>query len=532
MFNTAVLRSKLEQAKSSALATAERVQQKVLTEENKEKVRLMMERIGNAVEELVEETNPLGKDNEVASEMIDLTYVTDRFIAMGYPGRRRSTLLAVSRHLKMYHKGQYMVLNASEETYDYSAFEDQVLEFKFPGHPAPPLGMLFKMCASVESWIEADPQNVMAVHCLTGRGRTSVVLSCAMTWLGLFETTFEALAFVARRRNEPVERLTIPSQRRYAQYFANVLDGVAPRSDPVVLRRAIMSRAPQFAARGCCPYLQFFKSGKLAFTATRFEKQSDEIDLDAAKEPTWASPDDGPLAFEVDCVVHGDILLRCRHLDDDGSRVSMFRAALHSGFAPVGVLRLAKSQLDGACSDDRFQNDFFIDLIFEPATKTDEEPSHYDALLHRDSRFWAEVRARKRRVAEKKINNETKIDAAAPDPVFAIGAEDPPPSPPQPKQQQPHIATDELLERLAQADALFDDAATAAAAADQQREEEGGAAPAPQDDIDLLEQELREAAPPPAPADPPADTFDIDAFETYLNELGPPAAEEENAVAV
>ena len=43
----------------------------------------------------------------------------------------------------------------------------------------------------------------------------------------------------------------------------------------------------------------------------------------------------------------------------------MFRAALHVGFAPTGVLRLTRDQLDGACGDDRFDGDFFVDLIFE-----------------------------------------------------------------------------------------------------------------------------------------------------------------------
>ena len=50
-----MLRRRLEDAALSALATAERVQQRVMTEENKEKVRSMMEKIGNAVEELVDE---------------------------------------------------------------------------------------------------------------------------------------------------------------------------------------------------------------------------------------------------------------------------------------------------------------------------------------------------------------------------------------------------------------------------------------------------------------------------------------------
>lgn len=60
----------------------------------------------------------------------------------------------------------------------------QVLEFRFPGHPAPPLGMLFKICTSIESWINADDKNVAAVHCLTGRGRTSTVLACYLAWVG------------------------------------------------------------------------------------------------------------------------------------------------------------------------------------------------------------------------------------------------------------------------------------------------------------------------------------------------------------
>lgn len=71
------------------------------------------------------------------------------------------------------------------------ADKTQVLEFRFPGHPAPPLGMLFKMCTSIESWLLADPKNVAAVHCLTGRGRTSTVLACYLAWVGERESPRE-----------------------------------------------------------------------------------------------------------------------------------------------------------------------------------------------------------------------------------------------------------------------------------------------------------------------------------------------------
>ena len=77
-------------------------------------------------------------------------------------------LTTVSRFFQRRHLGHYLIVNISEEAYDYSLFDNQVVEYKFPGHPAPPLGLLFQICIAVESWLDADPKNVIAVHCLTG----------------------------------------------------------------------------------------------------------------------------------------------------------------------------------------------------------------------------------------------------------------------------------------------------------------------------------------------------------------------------
>ena len=71
---------------------------------------------------------------------------------MGFPASRRGApgsaaaracanpITAVAKHLKTYHDGHFMVLNVSEETYDYRRFEDNALEFKFPGHPGAAAG--------------------------------------------------------------------------------------------------------------------------------------------------------------------------------------------------------------------------------------------------------------------------------------------------------------------------------------------------------------------------------------------------------
>ena len=87
--------------------------------------------------------------------------------------------------------------------------------------------------------------------------------------------------------------------------------------------------------------------------------------------------DDDSFSFNnVDCILEGDILLRCRHIDSStGKGVPMFRIAFYTGFVPAGeVLRLKKNELDGITDDDRFDDEMFIDMVFAPVnTKAGRE---------------------------------------------------------------------------------------------------------------------------------------------------------------
>lgn len=397
---------------------------------------------------------------------LDMEYITENVIAMAFPYDPRkpggtqggNDINDVSAFLRKHHQGHFMVWNISEEAYDASKFADQVLEYKFPGHPAPPLGLLFKICTSVESWLDADSENVAVVHCLTGKGRTAALTACILTWLGEFPSPMDALQYVAERKGISVDYLTIPSQRRYVQYFSNMLDGVKPRSEPLLLRRVIINTIPVFGDNaggeenlGCCPYLQLFKGGKLIATATPPDNETAgsraaaPLVGDKKMQLKWIKATEGCVSFNVDCAVQGDILLRCRHAESSGARISMFRAAFHTGYAPSGVLRLTKSQLDGSVSDPRFKDDFFIDLIFAPIEKSSSssaagsssnsnmpanaigvvgEPSdsglvidassadRYEMTLHRDTRFWEAVAARKSKSKKRQPRkfNSTTID--------------------------------------------------------------------------------------------------------------------------
>lgn len=427
----------------------------------------------------------------------EVVYITDRLISMSHPALQSPyngdltpsrKLTAVAHLLEKRHGDRYMVWNLSEVDYDVSLLHEQVLTFSFPGSPSPPLGLLLKLLISIESWLKADERNVAVVHCLTGRGRTSTVLAAFLCWMGEagFRDLHDTLDYIAQCKHLEASHLTIPSQRRYASYFANMLDGVRPSQPPLMLQRIIMSQAPRFAKgppplrkpaikdkdnnqddeentksveslMGCAPYLQIFKAGHLVFTtaATQHHKHAQEDELPFCYES------DGPVSFNVQSVVQGDILIRCRHLTASGQRVSMFRAALHTGYVPPKVMRLTKAQLDGACSDGnkRFSDDFYVDVIFETCdaemaskhlsgkteaanTNTSEKggvvdgskneaeerrsrgtlsgaapasaptdagasgaatvtASAYDSMLHRDSRFWDVIAARRQEHASK-----------------------------------------------------------------------------------------------------------------------------------
>jgi len=388
----------------------------------------------------------------------EVVYITDRIITMSHPAMASSTqpnitaerkLAAIGHLLQRRHDGRFLVWNLSEVEYDISVLNDQVLTFTFPGSPSPPLGLLLKLLVSMENWMKADDRNVAVVHCLTGKGRTSTVLAAFLCWMGEagFSDTNQALAYIAKCKQMRPNDLTIPSQRRYVSYFKNMLDGVRPSQPPLLLKRIIMSEAPKFAKgpqrenveatedadetklMGCAPYLQIFKAGKLIFTtAATLHVQQDEEEL------PFVQVMDGTVPFNIEQVIQGDVLIRCRHLTFDKQRVSMFRAAFHTGYVPPNVLRLTKSQLDGACKDKRYPNDFFLDLIFEKvdtetATKHLEEQqegeehetaedgdekkgkgpvvraSGYDTMLHGDSRFWDVIATRRQEQVKQKDEN-------------------------------------------------------------------------------------------------------------------------------
>ncbi|KAJ7974346.1 Phosphatidylinositol 3,4,5-trisphosphate 3-phosphatase and protein-tyrosine-phosphatase [Quillaja saponaria] len=163
----------------------------------------------------------------VAGYDLDMSYITDRLLAMSFPAERmramyRNPLWQVKSVLDMRHLGHYKIYNLCiEESYDPSHFHGRVESYPFDDNHVPPLQMIKIFCGSVDSWLSHDPKNIAVIHCMAGKGRTGLMVCAYLVYCGM--SADEALQLYAYRRTTNNEGVSIPSQCRYVGYWENVL---------------------------------------------------------------------------------------------------------------------------------------------------------------------------------------------------------------------------------------------------------------------------------------------------------------------
>lgn len=303
---------------------------------------------------------------------LDLTYITDRIIAMSFPAAGvesayRNKIDNVANLFKEKHADHFIIYNLSEREYDYSKFDDQVLDWcGFPDHHPPPLPKMFQIVKSMHSWLQADPLNVVGVHCLAGKGRTGTVIAAFFLFEGLFSNAYDALNYFAIKRSNNNWGVTNPSQLRYVQYVATILSGnVKPSFQPLQLNYIHVNYAPSFSTsletyalgrQGCSPYITIYNvtTGKKLIFST--EKQNEE---DLKSYPAGQA-----ITFQIECPVSGDILVEMHHITPLYRTENMLRFEFHAGMVEGSILHLSRADLDQACDDKRFPPGFFVDVGF------------------------------------------------------------------------------------------------------------------------------------------------------------------------
>uniref|UniRef100_A0A8C2Z7L3 Transmembrane phosphatase with tensin homology n=1 Tax=Cyclopterus lumpus TaxID=8103 RepID=A0A8C2Z7L3_CYCLU len=161
---------------------------------------------------------------------LDLTYVTDRVIAMSFPssGKQsfyRNPIREVARFLDTKHEGHYKVYNlCSEKGYDPQFFHYKVERVFIDDHNVPSLEDMLKYTANVREWMSADPKNIIAIHCKGGKGRTGTLVCTWFIDSDQFESAKDSLEYFGERRTDKSQSskfqgVETPSQSRYVGYY-------------------------------------------------------------------------------------------------------------------------------------------------------------------------------------------------------------------------------------------------------------------------------------------------------------------------
>ncbi|XP_058542537.1 phosphatidylinositol 3,4,5-trisphosphate 3-phosphatase TPTE2-like isoform X4 [Neofelis nebulosa] len=164
---------------------------------------------------------------------LDLTYVTERIIAMSFPssGQQsfyRNPIKEVVRFLDTKHQDHYQVYNlCSERDYDPKYFHYRVRRIMIDDHNVPTLSEMLAFTKEVDEWMAQDDENIIAIHCKGGKGRTGTMACACLIASEIFTTAEDSLYYFGERRTDKTtstkyQGVETPSQSRYVGYFADV----------------------------------------------------------------------------------------------------------------------------------------------------------------------------------------------------------------------------------------------------------------------------------------------------------------------
>lgn len=174
-----------------------------------------------------------------------------------------------------------MIYNlCTEKSYPKAAFHNRVQRYPFNDHNAPPLQMMFQFCESISTWLRKDLENVAAVHCKAGKGRTGMMIAAYLLYSLECKTAKQALAYFGSYRTTNDSGVTIPSQKRYVYYFEQLLRAIRKnrpiqrgclqlRRPTIRIKHIRIQTVPNIDTHGCIPIFDLYIDNEKVFEYKR-----------------------------------------------------------------------------------------------------------------------------------------------------------------------------------------------------------------------------------------------------------------------
>ncbi|XP_069826063.1 phosphatidylinositol 3,4,5-trisphosphate 3-phosphatase TPTE2-like isoform X2 [Dendropsophus ebraccatus] len=309
---------------------------------------------------------------------LDLTYVTDRIIAMSFPssGKQsfyRNPIKDVARFLDSKHKDHYKIYNlCSEKGYDPEFFHYRVERFFIDDHNVPALADMLKFTTSVRTWMAQDPKNVIAIHCKGGKGRTGTMVCTYLVDSDQFESAKESLDYFGERRTDTsvstkFQGVETPSQSRYVCYYEilkNKYNLQMPPERPLRIRSIrIHSIQGVGKSNGSDIKVQIIVKKEVVFQCVCETQEKCKLFFDAGNNSAVISLDGCP-------VISGDVKVRFESSAGlpKGYDDCPFYFWFNTSFVENNRLYLSKNELDNPHKEKSgklYSDNFAVELNFE-----------------------------------------------------------------------------------------------------------------------------------------------------------------------
>ncbi|XP_017973460.1 PREDICTED: formin-like protein 14 isoform X1 [Theobroma cacao] len=256
-------------------------------------------------------------------------------------------------------------------------YDVTVLDYprQYEGCPLLPLSLIQHFLRVCESWLSlGNHQNVILLHCERGAWPLlAFLLASFLIFKKLHSGERKTLEIVHREAPKGFLQLLsplnpFPSQLRYLQYVSrrNIAPEWPPPERALSLDCLILRAIPSFDAQnGCRPIIRIFGrnirgrdglSTQMLFSMSKKRKMLrhyHQADCDVIK-------------IDIQCLVQGDVVLECVHLDLDPEReVMMFRVMFNTAFIRSNILMLNSENLDILWdSKERYPKGFRAEVLF------------------------------------------------------------------------------------------------------------------------------------------------------------------------
>eukprot|EP01103_Thecamoeba_quadrilineata_P013084 TRINITY_DN3526_c0_g1_i2.p1 TRINITY_DN3526_c0_g1~~TRINITY_DN3526_c0_g1_i2.p1 ORF type:complete len:260 (-),score=37.65 TRINITY_DN3526_c0_g1_i2:217-996(-) len=256
----------------------------------------------------------------------------------------------------------------------------------------------------MDLWLNEDLENVVAVHCLAGRGRTGTVIAAYLLYIRMFSDHQKALEFFAQVRSNTEEGVNGPSQIRCVANFNKLLQASPARtlkevkSSTLIVKQMIFDPLPvvEFSAKYVKMKLpvRFTPVVKIYSLKHRVKLYSTPWKKNVV---SYRKHEFSFLPIEVNCLVHNDTEVKVYHMAKNQIKfseiikasgftakeaiqcleryplVQLFRFTFHTSFIDNLVLTLKLNELDaifaGPVKTDLFPPSFTVQLLFDHPRK-------------------------------------------------------------------------------------------------------------------------------------------------------------------